>query len=145
MQTIAAYWRGAQLGGRPRNRRGLYRAGIDHALLLKKLGACIDEPQILDLLAQYLNVAERGGLFWEIQHGISLGCPLIPLIGAYFLRTVDERPARMGVFYVRYMDDILVMTASRCKLRSAVRAVNQELQALKLEKHPDKPFIGRIS
>ncbi len=33
---------------------------------------------------------------------------------------------------------------TRLKLRRAVRAVNQVLGALRLERHPDKTFIGRI-
>ncbi len=42
------------------------------------------------------------------------------------------------------MDDILVLAPSRWKLRRAVRVLNQVLSSLKLEKHPEKTFIGRI-
>ena len=42
------------------------------------------------------------------------------------------------------MDDILVLAPTRWKLRRAVRVVNQVLSSLRLEKHPDKTFIGRI-
>ncbi len=49
----------------------------------------------------------------------------------------------LGVFYVRYMDDVLVLAPTHWKLRKAVRVLNQELSALKLDKHPDKTFIGR--
>ncbi len=45
---------------------------------------------------------------------------------------------------MRFMDDVLVLSPSRWKLRRAVRAVNRVLGALRLEKHPDKTFIGRI-
>ncbi len=48
------------------------------------------------------------------------------------------------VFYVRFMDDILVLSPTRWWLRKAVKAVNQALGSLNLEKHPDKTFIGRI-
>ncbi len=51
---------------------------------------------------------------------------------------------RLGLFYVRFMDDVLVLAPSRWKLRRAVRAVNEILQTLRREKHPDKTFIGRI-
>ncbi len=52
--------------------------------------------------------------------------------------------AKTGLFYVRFMDDILVLAPTRWKLRRAVKAVNAVLDALRLEKHPDKTVIGRI-
>ncbi len=45
------------------------------------------------------------------------------------------------------MDDILVLAPTCWKLRKAVKAVkavNAVLGSLRLEKHPDKTFIGRI-
>ncbi len=42
------------------------------------------------------------------------------------------------------MDDILVLSPTRWKLRKAVKAVNEVLGSLRMEKHPDKTFIGRI-
>ena len=42
------------------------------------------------------------------------------------------------------MDDIVVLAPTRWKLRWAVKAVNEVLSSLRLEKHPDKTFIGRI-
>lgn len=50
----------------------------------------------------------------------------------------------MDVYYVRYMDDILVLTKTRWHLRRAVRILNQTFAELKLAQHPDKTFIGRI-
>ena len=51
----------------------------------------------------------------------------------------------MGVFYARFMDDWVVLAPTRWKLRVAISTVNQTLAALKVEQHPDKTFIGRIS
>lgn len=39
--------------------------------------------------------AERGGLFYDIERGISPGRPLSPLMGALFLQTLDERMDRV--------------------------------------------------
>lgn len=47
-------------------------------------------------------------------------------------------------FYLRYMDDVLVLTATRNKLRQAVRVVNQLFDELDLQKHPDKTVLGPI-
>jgi RNA-directed DNA polymerase len=89
-------------------------------------------------------MVEHGGLYREIQRGISRGCPLSPLIGAFFLTELDQAFQQDGLFYVRYMDDILILAPSRWTLRRAVKTLNQGLANLKLEKHPDKTFIGRI-
>ena len=88
----------------------------------------IGDRHILNLLGQYLRrSSERGGWFWEHERGISRGCPLSPLMGAFFLHELDQRMERSGLFYVRFMDDILVLSPTRWKLRKAVKAVNEVL------------------
>jgi hypothetical protein len=82
-----------------------------------------------------------------------MGCPLSPLMGAIYLKPLDDRMApltraeqgRTGVFYVRFMDDWVVMAPTRWKLRSAVKCVNETMAELKMEQHPNKTFVGRIS
>ncbi len=60
-----------------------YYASIDHFLLLDQLAEYVKDRHVLNLLGQYLRrTAERGGWFWDYEKGISLGCPLSPLIGA---------------------------------------------------------------
>jgi RNA-directed DNA polymerase len=126
-----------------------YYASIDHLMLLDQLAVYIRDRRLLNLLGQYLRrTSERGGSFWDFEKGISLGCPLSPLMGAFFLYELDTMMARAmgrnGPFYVRYMDDILVLSRTRWGLRRAVAAVNRVLQRLDLSQHPDKTFIGRI-
>jgi RNA-directed DNA polymerase len=112
---------------------------------MDRLARSVGERNILNLLGQYLRrTAESGGWFWDIERGISLGCPLSPLIGTFFLDDLDRRMTMTGLFYIRFMDDILVLAPTRWKLRRAIRAVNEILGSLGLEKHPDKTFIGRI-
>ena len=52
---------------------------------------------------------------------------------------------KTGLFYVRFMDDWIVLSPNRWKLKKAIQIVNQTLNELKVEKHPDKTFIGRIA
>jgi RNA-directed DNA polymerase len=122
-----------------------YYASIDHVLLHEELSKHIQDKGVLRVLWQYMRrCAERGGLFYDIERGISLGCPLSPLMGALFLQTLDDRMEQLGVFYLRYMDDIVVLAPSRWKLRKAARVVNQTLNGLGLEKRSEKTFVGRI-
>jgi hypothetical protein len=105
----------------------------------------IKDRAILNHLWQAMRLSVTwGGLYKDCERGISRGCPLSPLLGAFFLHELDRAMERSGLFYVRYMDDILVLAPTRWKLRWAVTQVNGALTALDLEKHPDKTFIGRI-
>ena len=123
-----------------------YYASIDHHLLLDQLANHMRDRVVLNLIGQYLRrTSESGGQFWSYDKGISLGCPLSPLIGAFFLSELDHCMERLGLFYVRFMDDILVLSPTRWKLRHSVKALNQVLDGLQLEKHPDKTFIGKVA
>ncbi|WP_166482665.1 reverse transcriptase domain-containing protein [Scytonema sp. UIC 10036] len=86
-----------------------------------------------------------GGGYTDIEQGISLGCPLSPLIGALYNKLLDDKMAAMGCFYVCYMDDWVVLAPTRWALRRAIKVTNQELAGLKLEMHPDKTFIGQVA
>ena len=107
-------------------------------LLLCPLSPALCSPSLLaildELLRQYLRrTAEQGGLFWESERGIPLGSPLSPILGAFFLSELDQRLERTGLFYVRFMDDILVLAPTRWKLRRAVRVLNQVFLSSTLE------------
>jgi len=122
-----------------------YYEHIDHHRMLEMLAAHIKDRPTLNLVCQAMRrTVTWGGLYADIRQGISRGCPLSPLLGAFFLHQLDAEMAQPGLFYVRFMDDILVMAPTRWKLKRAVKKVNQRLNALDLAKHPDKTFIGRI-
>ena len=106
----------------------------------------MDDLLVLDLVRQYLaRFVSDGGEYVDITQGISLGCPLSPLMGALYLKPLDDRMAALGCFYVRFMDDWVVLTPTRWKLRRAIRAVNEVMAALRVVQHPDKTFIGRVA
>ena len=73
-----------------------------------------------------------------ITQGISRGCSLSPILVAL----LDERFEHKGLFYLRYMDDIL--TKTRWQNRRAVKQLNQSFERLNVKQHPDKTFIGKI-
>lgn len=80
-----------------------------------------------------------------LNEGISRGCALSPLLGALYLKALDDTLSSYpGVYYRRYMDDIVIMTHTRWQLRRAVKLLNQVFNRLKLKQHPDKTYIGKI-
>ena len=123
-----------------------YYASIDHDILLGLLDQAVPDKRVLDLIRQYVRrTINDGGLYEDVERGISLGCPLSPLMGAFYLKLLDERVEKTGLAYARFMDDWVILAPTRWKLRAAIRLVNQTLAELKLRQHPDKTFIGRIS
>ena len=85
------------------------------------------------------------GLHEDVERGISLSCPLSLMIGAFYLELLDQRMETTGLAYARFMDDWLIVTPTRWKLRAAVRLVSETLAELKVQQRPDKTFISRVS
>ena len=83
-------------------------------------------------------------LYSTVTVGISLGCPLSPVLAAIYLEPLDRRMEATGLTYARFMDDWAILAPSRWSLRRAIRIVNETLRELRVEQHPDKTFIGRI-
>ena len=122
-----------------------YYASIYHHILMEIVKRYVKDEYVLALLWGYLRrYVSDGGKFIDITQGISLGCPLSPLMGALFLKPLDDRVAELGCFYVRIMDDWVVLAPTRWKLRRAIKAVNEVMNDLLVVQHPDKTFIGRI-
>ncbi len=79
----------------------------------------------------------------EVERGISFGCPLSPLMGALYLKPLDDAMGNLDVYYARFMNDRIIAAPLRWKLKKAVVVANRILDALKVKKHIDKTFIGK--
>src|SRR5271165_6359523 len=113
--------------------------------VLDEAYAWLCDRRVLKLVWSYLRrMVCDGGEYEAVTRGISLGCPLSPLMGALYLKPLDNLMERLDRPYVRYMDDWVILAKTRWALRRVVQQVNTILDNLKLEKHPDKTFIGRI-
>ena len=123
-----------------------YYASMDHRVMMGLLRQHIDDEGLLILLYDAMQrTVCQGGVYLSIQRGISLGCALSPLLRALYLSQLDARMAQTGLTYARFMDDWVVLAPTRWKLRKAIQIVNRTLDELKVEQHPDKTYIGRIS
>ncbi len=75
--------------------------------------------------------------------GLPKGCPLSPLIGALYLKPLDDAMVKCG-FYIRFMDDWLVLVKTKRQLRRLIKLTHRILTALKIKMHPDKTYFGPI-
>ncbi len=122
-----------------------YYDSIDHTTLMLKLHDYIGDRTITGYVWQFLNrCVEWGGLYQDIKRGIPRGASLSPLLGAFYRLDLDRRMERLDVTYLRYMDDVLILAPTRCKLKKAIRVLNKTFNELKLHKHPDKTAMGRV-
>jgi RNA-directed DNA polymerase len=118
---------------------------IDQYRLMDMINDSVQDRNLRYYLYQVIHrCVEFGGEFRDIEDGISRGCPISPSLGALYLSSLDNHFANKGVYYIRYMDDILILSKTRWQNRKIVRELNQILNGLKVEKHPDKTFIGKV-
>jgi len=121
-----------------------YYESIDHQALLAALERDVKCPMLLDLVFQYCQRLEiKEGNYYHFQRGIPKGCPLSPLMAALYLKPLDDEMKKHG-FYVRFMDDWVIMVKTKHQLRKMIKLTHKILEKLKLKMHPDKTFLGCI-
>jgi len=100
---------------------------------------------IIGYVLQFLKrCVEWCGEYRDVKRGIPRGSSLSPLLGAFYLLDMDRRLTRMDGEYFLFMDDILILAPTRWKLKKAIRVINQRLEELRLEQHPEKTLIGMM-
>ena len=123
-----------------------YYRSIRHDHLLTQLDQARVPERLQALIEDYLRLPDSRAT----GHGLVAGGGLSPLLGALHLIDVDralgnQRLRSAGVYYLRYMDDILILTRTRWQLRRAIATLRRMLGELDLELHPEKRFIGRTT
>ena len=103
----------------------------------------MEEP-LRALVRQYLELPDQNRIGLRMVAGGALS----PLLGALYLLPLDDAMHRLAaknrLYYVRYMDDMLILAKTRRHLRTAIRELIGVTLSLCLELHQKKRFIGRI-
>jgi len=122
-----------------------YYASIDHNILLSQAEKYIPDMTVIRLIWLYLKrTIDIGGKCIRVHKGIGRGCSLSPLMGALYLKPLDDRMEALDVFYTRFMDDWVILAKKRWQLRNAIKIMNETLNELRLKTHPDKTSMGKI-
>ena len=120
-------------------------------IVIKHCKPIIKDKRILNIITQLFHRVEiYQGEYWlktpspYEKVGLPRGCSLSPLIGAIMLKSL-ENCIPQGSFYIRYMDDFVILSKSRAKLRWSIKAMHKEMKALHFTLALDKTTIGRTS
>jgi len=137
-----------------------YFASIDHAILNAQLARTIKCEQTLNLaariVASFNPAGENAGRYFsgddlfspfERRRGLPLGNLTSQFFANLYLngmdRLIDEQ-LRPPV-YARYVDDFVLFSDSKLRLREMREAVVESMESLRLEIHPGKSRIYRCS
>jgi hypothetical protein len=121
-----------------------YYDSIQHRTLLDLLDKVGVEESLRALVRQYLEAPDLN----RTRRGMVAGGSLSPLLGALYLLPLDDvmqgLAAKNGIYYLRFMDDMVILAKTRWHLRTAIRELIRVTLSLGLELHREKRFIGRI-
>ncbi len=122
-----------------------YYASISHVKLQLKLAEVINNKMVLTYVWNYLRRSvEVDGIYKDIKVGIGRGCSLSPVVGSFYLSSLDKLMDDLDIKYIRFMDDILILSKTRWKLRKAIKVLRQEVSNLDLKLSYEKTQVGRI-
>jgi len=106
----------------------------------------LDDRLVMDLVAQYLRrTVDENCLYTTVEVGISLGCPLSPVMAAIYLEPQDRRMEATGLTYARFIDGWVILAPTRWALRRAVVIVNETLRELRVEHRLGQDVIFGVS
>ena len=109
---------------------------VNHDLLMYRIGLKVRDKRVLRLIGKYLRAGVRleDGSTEKTPRGVPQGGPLSPLLANIMLDPLDSMIEEMGLPFVRYADDFLVMAESKSEAQAALdelrRFVEGELRLL---------------
>ena len=116
-----------------------YFDSIDHRVLLELLERKIRDKKVLWLIKIIIGSSNR-----ESGRGIPIGNLTSQLFANVYLNELDQliKHRLKTKYYIRYMDDFLILDFDKKKLQRIKEEIHRFLQArLKLELHPKKANI----
>ena len=106
-----------------------YFANINHQILKNQLQKLPDKD-IVDLLGVVLD-----SYHYDTQKGLPIGNQISQILGVAYMDSLDRLiKEKLNIkFYVRYMDDLIILHHDKEYLKYCLQKINCELQKLDLE------------
>ncbi|MGA2262485.1 MAG: group II intron reverse transcriptase/maturase, partial [Acidobacteriota bacterium] len=122
-----------------------YFDNIDHERLLEEVNRRIADGKVLKLIRAFLEA----GVMEEMKvryatTGTPQGGVISPLLANIFLHAMDEQLQARGISWVRYADDFLLLCGTGEEAESAMGAVKEILDGMKLSLSPEKSRISHL-
>lgn len=120
---------------------------IDHDVLMNFVAKKIGDPAILDLIRHWLtvDVLDFGDII-PTEVGVPQGEAMSPLLANIYLDPLDKHFERLGLHFVRYADDITILTRSKEEAEKTLGSLADFLRnPLHLELKPAKTGYESVS
>ena len=120
---------------------------VNHSKLIQLISSEIKDGRVVSLIHKYLNAGVvKHGKYERREKGVPQGGPLSPLLSNILLHELDMELERRGHKFVRYADDVLILTKSRRSAERVLESIVKYIETkLYLMVNREKTKIGRIS
>ncbi|MBP7339266.1 CRISPR-associated endonuclease Cas1 [Niveispirillum sp.] len=112
---------------------------VPHERLLARLERSVEDRQVLDLVALWLDAIGMAGGMPGL--GLPQGSPLSPLLANLYLDDIDDQIQGRGVRLVRFADDFLLMCREEAAAAKAQARMARLLADHGLRLHPEKTRV----
>lgn len=135
-----------------RNLKGMwgYKADIHNyfnsipvEILLDSLKSDLSDDKLFEMFRRILSddrVRFKGEIIDE-QKGVMAGIPISAFLANYYLKDVDEQFSKMDCIYMRYADDILILSKSKDSLMEFRDVLLSSIKEKGLDMNPKKEFF----
>lgn len=121
---------------------------INHARLLAALDRLLPRADLRTRAALARVIAAPVNFEGTVSSrtlGLAQGSPLSPLLANVYLDSFDRRLSEAGMGFVRYGDDVVILTRSTADSRTALAGVEAALDELGLRLNEEKTRISAVA
>lgn len=123
-----------------------YYASIDRRILTKQVEEIFDDPRLIKYLIDIINIPIiKFATFFTPDKGIPTRSSLSNFFSALYLKPLDMAfEKNQGVYYFRFVDDILILAETKSQYLKARKKLQKILSQLKLSLSKHKTKMGEL-